>query len=131
MGYRMIKPPEHHHRRDMDNKTTGGVIFLEPGTTAKFSIPCWYRMVGWLSRFTDITETSTITSAGLPQTIQTTVARSGIMTTPVAVMVTLIANRRDATITSTCASFTLFILRRKSTLSAARFPIFPYLRTST
>jgi len=47
MGYRRIKPPKHHHRRDMDNKTTGGVIFLEPGTTAKFSIPCWYRMVGW------------------------------------------------------------------------------------
>lgn len=47
MGYRRIKPPKHHHRRDMDNKTTGGVIFLEPGTVAKFSIPCWYRMVGW------------------------------------------------------------------------------------
>ena len=47
MGYRQLKPPEHHHRRDMDNKTTGGRIFLEPGTVAVFSIPCWYRMVGW------------------------------------------------------------------------------------
>lgn len=47
MGYRQLKPPEHHHRRDMDNKTTGGRIFLEPGTVAVFSIPCWYRMIGW------------------------------------------------------------------------------------
>lgn len=47
MGYRQLKPPEHHHRRDMDNKTTPGRIFLEPGTVALFSIPCWYQMVGW------------------------------------------------------------------------------------
>nr|DAQ90945.1 MAG TPA: hypothetical protein [Caudoviricetes sp.] len=47
MGYRQLKPPAHHHRRDMDNKATPGRIFLEAGTVAKFSIPCWYRMVGW------------------------------------------------------------------------------------
>ena len=57
----------------------------------------------------DIIETSTITSVGLPLTIQTIAARNGTTTTPAAVTATLTVNRRDAMIISTCASSILFI----------------------